>query len=126
MIKSSKFSWFVVSDINKAEDFYFNKLGLILKQKMPEFNWLEVAPIDNSYLIGISAYNKNTGDHFMPKPGSGFIMTFDVENIEEAVKIYKEKNIKFLGDIQEIPGHVKMILAEDEDGNKFQICQHLN
>ena len=126
MIKSTKLSWLVVSDINEAKDFYINKLGLILKSENLEYKWLEVSLIDNSYLIGISEYNANHNDHYSPKPGSGIVMTFEVENLEKTINEYKSKNIQFIGKIQEIPGHVKMITIKDNDGNIFQICQKLD
>ncbi len=39
---------------------------------------------------------------------------------------YKEKGAKLVGEIGEVPGHVKMQTFLDPDGNMMQIVQELN
>lgn len=124
MIKSTKLSWVVVSDIKKAKDFYVNKLGLILKEESTDYGWLELEPVDGSYRLGVAEFNPNHDAE--NKPGSNSILTFDVENIEKALEFYRQKGITFVGEVLEVPGHVKMIFFVDYDGNKFQLCEDLS
>ena len=123
MIKSSRLAWFVVSDIKKAKEFYVEKLGLVLKDEALEYGWLEVEPEDGSYKIGIAEYNQEYKDDL---PGSGAVITFTVDDLDKSIEEYAKKGIKFIGEIQEVPGHVKMVSFLDSDMNKFQLCQYLN
>jgi len=53
-------------------------------------------------------------------------LTYSVNNIEKACDQLKEKGANLLGKIQEIPGHVKLQLFRDLDGNLGQLVQKLD
>ena len=60
------------------------------------------------------------------KAGQNAVVTFTVDNLDKAKKEMVKKGAKCEGDIIEIPGHVKMQMVIDSDGNRFQMCEMLN
>lgn len=53
-------------------------------------------------------------------------MALTVENLEEAKHTMKERGAHFIGDVIEIPGHVRLQSCVDLDGNRFQLAQSLD
>ncbi|MFD1095750.1 VOC family protein [Salegentibacter chungangensis] len=85
IIKDKIFTSFAVNDLQKAEDFYTEVLGLKLtKNKM---GLLEIASGPGGRLI---IYPKP--DH---TPASFTVLNFPVENIYEAVEALEKKGVKF-------------------------------
>lgn len=115
MIKKTELSWIIVSDLNKAKEFY-TSIGLKVLEFKPEYKWMELGTIEGNYRIGVAEEKE---------PGANAIIVFTVENIEEEIKNLKNKNVNFLDDIIEIPGNAKMITFIDNDNNKFQLYQNL-
>ncbi len=114
-------SWIVVNDFDAALSFYTEVIGLTVKNKSSEHKWAELAGPEGS-MLGISGNDCSSE----VKPGSNAIVTITVENIEEAVAFFRKKTVKLLGDVQEIPGHVKLQMFADSDGNLMQLVQLLN
>ena len=46
-------------------------------------------------------------------------------DIKEMEKVLQENNVELIGDIMEIPGHVKLLLFKDPDGNLFHLAQNI-
>ena len=124
--KRSDLSWIMVSDIKKAKKFFTEVLGLEVKTDNDEYNWLELAAKDGGSMLGVGQSNSNDECSQGVTPGSNAIVTFTVDNLEATKAEFVKKGVNILGDIMEVPGHVKMLLFTDEDGNKFQICQLLD
>lgn len=114
-------SWIVVSDIKAAIKFYTEVVGLELKEYHEEYKWAELSGPGGSTL-GIG----QEGPESPMKPGINAIMTIAVEDIERAKKHFIEKGASLVGDIVEIPHHVKMQTFTDSDGNTMQIVQKLS
>lgn len=124
VVKRSDLSWILVSDINKAKKFFTEVVGLEIRSDTPEYGWIELMPKDGGSALGIGQYNPQYGKD--AKPGENAIVTFTVDDIVKAKALFQEKNVTLMGDIVEVPGHVKMLFFADEDGNKFQLVQVLN
>lgn len=120
-IKKIELSWIVVSDINKAKKFFVDHIGLKIDTEDKEMGWLELSGHEGGAILGIAQAN----DFSPVSPGQNSITTFTVENIEKAVADLTKKGVELIGDILEIPGHVKMQLFADFDGNKFQLVENL-
>lgn len=120
-IKGSFLSWIVVKDLKKSKKF-FEEIGLKSGQCAEEFGWLEFSGHEGGASLGIAAES----DKSEIPVGSNAVVTFTVENIEEAVKELKKKGVKLLGDIMEVPGHVKLQSFCDPDGNHFQLAELLD
>jgi predicted enzyme related to lactoylglutathione lyase len=120
MIKSADLVWVTVSDFKKARKFFTETLGLKEISCVEEMGWMELQGQDGGVMIGVGASNDE-----LPA-GSNAIVTFTVDDIDQAVADFKTKNIQLLGKIVEIPGHVKLQMFTDLDGNKFQLVQVLD
>lgn len=120
-IKQVSLAWITVSDIKKAQDFFCNTLGLqITQDSSAEHGWLELIGHDGGGVLGIAQ------DQDAPiKPGQNAILTFLVDDIISAHTELKEKGVSLIGDIIEIPGHVKMATFTDPDNNYFQLVQQI-
>lgn len=117
MLKNSNLSWISVSDINKARDFFSNTLGLKEMNFSEEHGWAEMTFEEGGYTLGIAQE-----DPQLPA-GENAVVTITVEDIEEARTAFEKKGVALLGDILEVPGHVRMQMFADPDGNKFQLVQ---
>jgi len=120
-IKSMELAWIVVKDLKKALEFYTETVGLKLIEENEAFGWAELQGHEGGARLGIAQENSEEA----LKSGSNAIVTFTVENIEEAINDLKKKGAKLRGELQEISGHVKMQSIEDSDGNHFQLVQKL-
>jgi len=121
-IKSMSLAWISASDIKKAKTFFADTLGLEVTTDSAEYGWLELKGKDGGFALGVG----KSSPECPIKAGQNAVMTFDVDNIEETKKELESKNVKFLGDIEEVPGHVRLASFVDEDGNLFQLVQTLS
>lgn len=114
-------SWIVVADIESAVKFYTETVGLTLKEFSKEYNWAELSGADGARL-GIAQHCPSSEVGI----GANAVVTISVVDIEKAKNEFVNKDVQLIGDILEIPGHVKMQTFKDKDGNTFQLCQLLN
>lgn len=122
MTKSMDLVWIVVKDFKKAVKFYTETVGLKLLRNDEEFGWAELQGKEGGAMLGICTESSENN----LKPGDNACMTFTVENLDKSKAFFLQKGAKFLGDIQEIPGHVRLLTGVDADGNHFQLAQMLN
>ncbi len=123
IVKRMDLSWIIVSDLEKAKQFYTEVLGLIVHEYTQEYKWLEVIGKDGGMLLGICEENESCGTG---KAGSNAVVTMLVENILTAKDTLTSKGVTFHGPIIEVPGQVKMATFTDADGNKFQLVETVN
>ena len=112
--------WIVVKNLDESIEFYKSVCGLKLDQYTPEMGWAEMSGNDGMTL-GIAQEN----DQLQFKAGGNTIMCINVGDIDVAVEHYKAQGATLLGDIIEVPGHVKMQSFIDKDGNTFQIVSKI-
>lgn len=124
MINSIDLVWIVVNDIKKAIDFYTKVVGLELLEFDETYFWAELGGKNKGTRLGIAQKQPEQGCCGI-EPGQNAMMTFNVDNIESSVADLTKKGAKLLGDIQEVPGHVKLQTLQDLDGNHMQIVQVL-
>lgn len=122
-IKRMDLAWITTSDIKKAQKFFTETLGLTELGFASEHGWMEAQGKEGGLVIGIAQDNVEDGES---NPGSNAVITFTVDSIEETMKDLQKKGVKFLDDIVEVPGHVKMVSFVDFDGNIFQLVENLN
>jgi predicted enzyme related to lactoylglutathione lyase len=125
IVRRSDLSWIMVSDIKKAKKFFTEVLGMHVRADSAEYGWVELMPKDGGCALGIGQYNPGQcGDAV--KPGDNAIITFTVDDIVTAQADFAKQNVTMIGDIVEVPGHVKMLFFTDLEGNKFQVVQVLD
>ena len=118
--KSMELAWIVVKDLKKAVKFYTEVIGLKLLEISEEFNWAELEGKLGGARLGIAQMNDEGFE-----PGENAFLTFSVDDLFLARAELESKGAKFIGEIEEIPGHVRMLMVIDLDGNRFQLVQKL-
>jgi predicted enzyme related to lactoylglutathione lyase len=117
--KSIDLVWIVVNDFKAAVKFYTEVVGLKLVEELnEEWGWAELQG-KSGIRLGIAKCNE------MNPIGAGqnAIVTFTVEDLDKSKAEMVKKGAVCVGDVQEIPGHVRMQLVRDLDGNQFQLAQ---
>lgn len=119
MVQSSDLSWVVVSDVKKAKKFFTEILGLKELSFSEEYGWAEFHGDEGGTLIGVAQENEDM------EAGVNAIITFTVEDIVKTRSNFEKKGVNLIGDVMEVPGHVKLQLFTDGDGNTFQLVESL-
>lgn len=114
-------AWISTTDFDEAVKFYSETLGMTLLERTDEYKWAELRGSDGA-MLGIHGPD---GDCPL-KPGHNAILTFSVDDIEKEFEKLKSDGVEVIGDIQEVPGHVKLLLFKDPSGNMAQLVQVLN
>jgi predicted enzyme related to lactoylglutathione lyase len=125
-IKRIDLAWITVSDIKKAQKFFVDTLGLGQENFTPEHNWLEVKGKLGGMGLGVGATADAESEHFTMKPGQNAVVTFTVDDIVKTMKELQAKGVKFIDEIMEVPGHVKMVSFVDSDNNMFQLVEDIS
>lgn len=112
--------WIVVKDMKEAIKFYTEVVGLKMCEYDEEYGWAELSG-PNGYLLGIAAESKECGQ----TAGTNAVVTIEVDDIEKASLEFTKKEVRFLDEIMEVPGHVKLRTFQDRDGNRMQLVQTL-
>jgi predicted enzyme related to lactoylglutathione lyase len=121
--KNIELVWITVSDLQQAKKFYTETLGLKANSESECSGWVEIMGTDGGAILGLAQYNQECSTD---KAGSNAVVTFSVDNIEQAKADYEASGVIFQGPIIEVPGHVKIATFTDKDGNKLQLVQVLS
>ncbi len=121
MTASIELAWIVVDDFKKAVKFYSEVIGLQLMEVNEECGWAELQGKSGARL-GIA----QRSDRSEIMPGQNAIVTFTVDNVVAASSEMVKKGAVRVGEVQEVPGHVRMQLIKDLDGNQLQLVQMLS
>ncbi len=123
-IKSIDLAWIVVKDLKQSVKFYTEKVGLKLMEFHENFGWAELSGENGGMKLGIAQEHPTANEGIVS--GNNAVITLTVSSLEEAISDLKAKGAKLIGEILEVPGHVKMQMVQDEDGNHFQLVQTFN
>lgn len=122
--KSIGLAWIIVKDFKKAIKFYTDVVGLKLKEMNEQWGWAELEGYDGEGMrLGIAQQRLKGEDPI--EPGQNAVITFTVDNIEKAIQNMQKQGAALVGQIEEVPGHVKMQSVRDIDGNFFQLVEML-
>lgn len=119
-IKSIDLAWISVNDFDKAIQFYTEVVGLKLVEKNDQWSWAELQGEDGARL-GIGKSCAESGNI----AGNNAVVCFNVENLDQSKAEMEKKGATCVGDVCEVPGHVRMQLFKDVDGNLFHVVQKL-
>ncbi len=117
-IKKIGLSAITVSDIKKSSKF-FSDIGLKVKSNHPEFGWCEFTGLDDGNILGVGQSDGSM------KPGTNAVVSLTVQDIVKSKADLESKGVKFISEIMEVPGEVKLVLFKDLDGNVFYLAQEL-
>jgi len=108
-------AWYEVDDFAKAKRFYGDTLGL---QKVLEMDdWVEFSHAKNAPSIGLFRVDKLTR--------CGATVVLRVDNLDKTRATLLSQGVEFEGDVEEIPGMVRLATFKDPAGNRLQLCQVL-
>lgn len=119
-VKGIFLNWIVVNNIESAITFYTQVVGLQLKEYSKEYKWAELSGPEGS-VLGIAEESEQEDK----RAGTDAVVTITVQDLEKACIDLVKKGGHLLGDMIEIPGHVKLQSFEDPSGNKLQLVQQL-
>jgi len=122
--KSMDLVWISVNDVKKAVKFYTETVGLKLKEFDENYGWAELEGQHGGATIGLAQCQPNSEDNI--RPGQNGVMTLTVDNLENTIAHLTKQGAKLVGKVQEVPGHVKLQMVADSDGNHFQLVQELS
>ncbi len=114
-------SWIVVKNIDEAIQFYTDVVGLTLKERSPEYGWAELSGPQGCRL-GIC----QECDEMGTKAGSNAVVTITVKDLNAARVFFQQKGARLVGEVMEVPEHVKMQTFLDADGNMMQLVEKLS
>jgi len=118
-VKAINLSWITVKDFKKAIQYYTDVVGLKVDEISEEWGWAELSGHEGGAVLGIAAENEENPI----KAGTNAVVTMTVESLETTCKELKGQGVELLGEVHEVPGHVKMQLCCDPDGNLFHIVE---
>ena len=116
----------IVSDLQKAIDFYQNKLGLKIKTKEEGFADFEtegttLALLEKKVAEDLVGNGKVGSDVNLPRPA---ILAWDaVEDVDALYKELKEKGVEFTVEPKTMPWGQRVAYFTDPDGNLWEISQ---
>ena len=116
MIMEVNLSWYAVKDLEKAKKFYGEVLGL--KKTLEIESWAEFSHTEGATAIGLSQDPKAGGQ-------AGATVVLKVDNLEQARQELVGRGVKFEGNVEEIPGVVRIATFRDPFGNRLQLVQVL-
>ena len=117
-VETIAMAWVVVKDLDRAIAFYKDVMGLEVFQHTPAMHWAEMKAKDGARL-GLAESN----DQEIISAGSNAIVCMNVKDLDVTLSVLKAKGAELIGEVIEIPGHVKMQYVKDESGNTFQCVQ---
>lgn len=120
-IQSIDLAWISTKDFKKAKAFFSDKLGLEITSESPQHGWIEFAGKDGGATLGVG----QDSEYCKLKAGQNAVVTFTVDDMEKTKAELMRKGVTLVGDIMEVPGHVKLLYIRDEDGNLFHLAQDL-
>jgi predicted enzyme related to lactoylglutathione lyase len=105
-----------VSDLDRSIAWYGEVLGCTFLYRADEIGWCEMATAFPGVNIGLGLREDIT-------QGGGATNVFEVEDIIAAKAHLDAHGVKQDGDIQHIPGLVRLLTFFDPDGNAFMFSQ---
>lgn len=124
-IKKMSLAWISLSDMAQSKKFFSETLGLKLVSEAPEYGWMELKASESSFRLGAGICTDTYGVNPV-QPGNNAVVTMTVDDLASSMDELKKKGVSFVGEVVEVPGHVKMVFFQDPDGNYFQLVQELS
>jgi len=113
---------YIVSDVQRALDFYVERLGFESTQEMlPAFASVRRGDLQ-LWLAGPSSAARQMPDGRKPAPGGWNRLVLEVDDIATLVERLRTSGTAFRNDIISGPGG-KQILVDDPDGNPIELFE---
>ncbi|MFZ4098910.1 MAG: VOC family protein [Chlamydiia bacterium] len=113
--------WIVVRDFEAAIQFYTQGVGLRLVERNDQYGWAELVGPEGAR-VGIAQHS----DRSEVQPGDNAVIAVTVEDLAEAAKAIQQAGGQLVGEVMEVPGHVRLQTFKDLAGNTLQLAQDLS
>ena len=123
-VLSIEMVWIAARDLSLTTKFLSEVVGLEIAKEVPEYHWAELHAQNSKLSLGVGKVDEGSNEPI--KPGQNAVIVFTIQDVQAAKIELEAKGVRFLGDIVEIPGHVKIATFLDPDGNCFQPAQRLD
>lgn len=107
-----------VTNLDKSIDWYQSVLGFTLMYRVDEIGWCELSTAVPGVSVGLSQNESVT-------QGGGATNVWGVADILAAKAHLDAHGVRQDGDIQHIPGLVKLLTFYDPDGNAMMLSENL-
>ena len=107
-----------VTNIERSIEWYGSILGFTLLYRAEEIGWCEMASHMPGITVGLS-------ENQSVQQGGGATNVWGVSDIEAAKAHLDAHGVRQDGDIQTIPGLVRLLTFYDPDGNAMMLAQSL-
>ena len=108
-----------VRDLHASIAWYRDVLGFELLYEAGEMGWCELQTPVHRVNVGLSQLEN-------PEVRGGTTLTFGVQDVDQARARLTQRDVKFDGETQTIPGMVKLATFFDPDGNKLMLYEDLS
>ena len=114
---------YLVGDVERAEEFYVERLGFVVEQEMlPAFARIRRDDL-TLWLAGpTSSAARPMPDGALPAPGGWNRFVIEVADLAAIVEMLGQSGARFRNDIVKGPGG-RQILIEDPDGNPIELFE---
>ena len=107
---------FAIADLEPARRFYTETLGMPVSFEMP--GWVEFGGGDGRAAIAVC--------QMPPEQGlAGARPVLQVKNLDESIALLRSRGVEFVGEVETIPGVVRLISFRDAAGNVLQMVELL-
>ena len=107
-----------VKDLKASVAWYRANLGFGVHIDLSEMGWVELSTPTEHFMVGLGA--AQPGVELRTNGGSAIV--FGTTDIEGARTRLLERKVE-VGEVQEIPGIVRLLEFQDPDGNKLMLHQ---
>ena len=107
-------AWYPVKDLTQAKKFYGEVLGLRKTFEME--GWSEFSHAEGAPSIGLTP---RTGEE------SGATVVLKVDDLDQARSVLMKRGVRFEGEVEEVPGVVRIATFRDPFGNRLQLVEAL-
>ena len=115
MMKRVDNTHYWTKDMDASVAFYRDTLGLPLRTQMGE-DWAEF-DVD-----GTTVALHGTREGHAP-PQGGATIVFEVDDLENEMIALRGKNVRFEGEVSDVPGYGRFVSFRDPDDNLLQIFE---
>ena len=114
---------YLVSDVERALDFYVDQLGFERGQEMlPAFARVKRDDLELWLAGPLSSAARPMSDGSKPTPGGWNRLVIEVDDISSTVESLRSSGVSFRNDVVSGPGG-KQILVDDPDGNPIELFE---
>lgn len=117
VLKSIALTSFNVTNWEQAKHFYGEVLGLTSTMVSDEMGWVQYGFPGGGAEVAINYWR---GPEPVPPQKGGGTLVFNVDDADETARTLKAAGVNVVGEVQEIPGMVRIVDFYDPEGNHLQ------